>query len=61
MTTKTWSMEAKYVRRRRVVFGLAVAVVAFVIWQVSSNLWWVGGEQGYCWGDMVECYFGKGN
>jgi hypothetical protein len=61
MTTKTWNMEAKYVRRRRVVFGIGVALVAYVVWQISGNLWWVGGDEGYCWGEMTECYFGKGN
>jgi len=52
---RTWKMEAKYVRRRRVVFGLGVAVIAYAVWQVSGHLWWVGDH--YCWGDMVSCYF----
>jgi hypothetical protein len=60
MTTKTWNMERKFVRRRRVVFGLAVAIALYAIFQVSGHLWWVGGEEGYCWGEMIECYFGEG-
>jgi multidrug resistance efflux pump len=54
--TSKWKQERKYVVRRNVVFGL-IAVIAFVvIWTVAKNLWWT--ENGYCWGDMVECYFG---
>lgn len=59
MNTKTWSMERKFVRRRRIVFSIGVALIGYVIWQVSGNLWWVEG-QGYCWGSMSECFFGEG-
>ena len=54
-------MNRKYIRRRRVAFALAVALAVAVgwgFWQVISNLWWVG--NGYCWGEMTECFFGKG-
>ena len=56
----TWKMDKKYVRRRRVVFGIAVAIALYALVQVSGHLWWVGGDEGYCWGEMVECYFGEG-
>jgi hypothetical protein len=55
--TSKWKQERKYVVRRNVVFGLALAVILFAVWQVSANLWWVG--DGYCWGDMIECQFPK--
>lgn len=57
-------MEKKYIRRRRVAFALSVVLASalvYGIWKVSGNLWWVGGEEGYCWGEMTECFFGKGN
>lgn len=57
MKTLVWNMEAKYVRRRRVAFALAVvlAVSALVgLYEVVSNLWWVG--NGYCWGDFDKCF-----
>jgi hypothetical protein len=53
--TSNWKQERKYVVRRNVFFSMVVAVIVFAVWQVSANLWWVG--DGYCWGDMVECYF----
>lgn len=56
-------MEKKYIQRRRVAFVIALAlagVLAWAVWQVSGHLWWVGGEEGYCWGDMITCYFGEG-
>ena len=41
-------------KRVRAVLILA-AIVA--VWHIISNLWWVG--DGYCWGDMIECYWGE--
>lgn len=67
MTQRTivpMKMDKKYIQRRRVAFALAVVLASAVVWglfQVSGNLWWVGGEEGYCWGEMTECFFGKGN
>lgn len=56
-------MDKKYIQRRRVAFALAVVLASAVVWglfQVSGNLWWVGGEEGYCWGEMTKCFFGEG-
>jgi multidrug resistance efflux pump len=53
--TSKWKQERKYVVRRNVFFSVALAVVLVAVWQVSANLWWT--ENGYCWGDMIECYF----
>lgn len=34
--------------------AITIAVLlALAIVEVSTNLWWT--ENGYCWGDMVEC------
>jgi preprotein translocase subunit Sec63 len=51
------SMEAKHIRRRRITLLVGFLVVGFLMWQVSTNLWYTQG--GYCWGDMIECYAGK--
>jgi hypothetical protein len=56
-------MDRKYIVRRRYAFALAVVLATVAVWalvQVSTNLWWVGGTEGYCWGDMIECYFPGG-
>lgn len=53
--TSNWKKERKFVVRRNVVFALTAIATLFAIWQVATNLWWT--ETGYCWGDMIECYF----
>ncbi len=41
--------------------GKRVRAVFILIWQVASNLWWVGTDSaqaeflGWCWGSMNEC------
>lgn len=55
--TSNWKKERKYVVRRDVVFSIITIAFLAVAWQVATNLWWVG--DGYCWGDMIECNFGK--
>lgn len=50
-----YKTETKYqVRRAVVLVGLVLAITAVV--SVALNLWWVGGDVGYCWGSSVECY-----
>lgn len=56
--TSNWKKERKYVVRRDVVFSIITIAILAVIWQVATNLWWVG--DGYCWGDVIECNFGEG-
>ena len=56
--TSNWKKERKYVVRRNVVFSIITIAILAVIWQVATNLWWVG--DGYCWGDVIECNFGEG-
>lgn len=56
--TSKWKQERKYVVRRNVVFSIALAVFMVAVWQVAGNLWWT--ENGYCWGDMIECNFPEG-
>jgi len=44
-----------------VVLGLLTALAVWGLWQVATNLWYVGeGGQflGYCWGSMQECLKG---
>lgn len=51
-------MEAKYIRRRRVAFALAVIASAVLVWavyQAMGHIWWVGDH--YCFDDVVSCYF----
>jgi hypothetical protein len=43
------------------VLGLLTALAVWGLWQVATNLWYVGeGGQflGYCWGSMQECLKG---
>jgi hypothetical protein len=42
-------------RGKRVRAILILAAIA-TIYYVTLNVWWVG--DGYCWGDMTECYLG---
>lgn len=51
--TSKWNMAPKYRRRRAVVFTLIAVFTMTLIWQVATNLWWVG--DGYCWGNVTEC------
>lgn len=51
--TSRWNNAPKYRVRRAVVFTLIAVATVFAIWQVATNLWWVG--TGYCWGDYFEC------
>ena len=53
--TSNWKQERKYVVRRNVVFGLITVIAFIAIWTVATNLWWT--ENGYCWGDLIECQF----
>jgi hypothetical protein len=55
--TSKWKQERKYVVRRNVFFSMVLAITLFAVWQVATNLWWVG--DGYCWGDLIECHFPK--
>jgi len=48
---------------RFILRGLPVLLVlAWLLWQVSTSLWWVGidspktGFLGWCWGPMAECF-----
>jgi hypothetical protein len=48
-------------KRGKQVRAIAIAVGIILIWQVASNLWWVGIDSpnaeflGWCWGSMSEC------
>jgi len=48
-------------KRGKKVRAIAIAVGIIVIWQVVTNLWWVGIDApnaeflGWCWGLMSEC------
>lgn len=41
--------------------AVALLIGLIVIWQIASNLWWVGTDSasaeflGWCWGSMNEC------
>jgi hypothetical protein len=48
-------------KRGKKVRAIAIAFGIILIWQVASNLWWVGIDSpnaellGWCWGSMSEC------
>ena len=48
-------------KRGKQVRAIAIAVGIILVWQVASNLWWVGIDApnaeffGWCWGSMTEC------
>ena len=41
--------------------AVALLIGLILVWQVASNLWWVGINTpsaeflGWCWGSMTEC------
>jgi hypothetical protein len=51
------TQKIKLTKRGKRVRAVAIIVGIWAMWQVVGNLWWVG--DGYCWGEMVECYFGE--
>ena len=51
------TQKIKLTKRGKRVRAVAIIVGVWAMWQVVGNLWWVG--DGYCWGEMVECYFGE--
>jgi hypothetical protein len=57
MSCATNGFDMKLNRRGRFILrGLPVfAVLAWLLWQISTKLWWVEGG-GYCWGTMAECF-----
>lgn len=48
-------------KRGKQVRAIAILIGIILIWQVASNLWWVGVGApqadffGWCWGSMTEC------
>jgi len=42
----------KLTRRGKLVLGLALAALVYVI---STKVWWIEG-QGYCFGSIEKCY-----
>ena len=48
-------------KRGKRVRAVAILIGIIIIWQVASNLWWVGvGANnadflGWCWGSMSQC------
>jgi hypothetical protein len=48
-------------KRGKRVRAVAILIGVILIWQVASNLWWVGIDAptaeflGWCWGSMTEC------
>jgi hypothetical protein len=58
MTNYIWSMDKKYITRRRWAFAIALVLAVFVLiglYQLVSHIWWVEG-QGYCWGTLEKCF-----
>jgi hypothetical protein len=46
----------KLTKRGKRVRAVLILAATVAILYTSSHLWWVGDH--YCWGDMVECYWG---
>jgi hypothetical protein len=48
-------------KRGKRVRAVAIAIGIILIWQIATNLWWVGLDAsnadflGWCWGSMTEC------
>ena len=48
-------------KRGKRVRAVAIAFGIILIWQVATNLWWVGTDApsaeflGWCWGSMSQC------
>lgn len=48
-------------KRGKQVRAVAILIGIILIWQVASNLWWVGigaptaDILGWCWGSMDQC------
>jgi hypothetical protein len=48
-------------KRGKQVRAIAILIGVILIWQVASNLWWVGIDAptaeflGWCWGSMDQC------
>jgi hypothetical protein len=48
-------------KRGKRVRAIAILIGAILIWQIATNLWWVGTSApnadflGWCWGSMTEC------
>lgn len=52
-------MDRKYVIRRRVAFAIALPLAVMLLigfYQVSTHIWWVDWNEGYCWGTLTECF-----
>jgi hypothetical protein len=47
----------KLTKRGKRVRAVLILAAIVAVWHIASNLWWVG--DGYCWGDMIECYWGE--
>lgn len=59
MTNWVMKMDRKYIIRRRWAFALAVvlAVLALIaLYYVSTRIWWVDWETGYCFGTLEQCF-----
>lgn len=48
----------KLTKRGKRVRAVAILLGIIAIYYLMGHIWWVG--DGYCWGDMIECYFGEG-
>lgn len=59
MTTWTMKMDRKYIIRRRIAFVLALALAVVLLigfYQITSRIWWVDWNEGYCFGTMEQCF-----
>jgi len=48
--------KVKLTKRGKRVRAILILAAAVAIYYITSHIWWVG--DGYCWGDMTECYLG---
>ncbi len=47
----------KLTKRGKRVRAVVILLGIIAIYYVMNHIWWVGDH--YCWGSMVECYFGE--
>jgi hypothetical protein len=48
----------KLTKRGKRVRAVAILLGFVAVYYITSHIWWV--EDHYCWGTMIECYFGEG-
>jgi hypothetical protein len=49
----------KLTNRGWYVLGILTGLGIVALFYITNHLWWVGDGEGYCWGELSECYWGE--